>query len=182
MIEIFFVKRAIKGSTVETPDVVCDFLNILNKELKDKASKEFATMYEMKKSQLSMEQSLMPWDTLYFTTEAKKSWLNATSTDFTPYFSLGSCMDGLNILTQSLFGVSLESVPVDCGEVWSPDVQKLAVVCENDGLLGYIYCDFYDRKGKQNQDCHFTIRGGRLLSDGTYQVFFLFKNCLSQVE
>ncbi|KAF7991339.1 hypothetical protein HCN44_002901 [Aphidius gifuensis] len=158
-------------STVETPEVVNDFLNILNNQLKDKTLKDFDEMYKMKKMESSLNQGLMIWDINYLTSKAKKSWLNTTSSEFTPYFSLGSCMDGLNILTQSLYGITLESVPVDIdsGEIWADNVQKLAVICEKDGLLGHIYCDFYDRPGKPGNDCHFTIRGGRLLADGTYQ-------------
>lgn len=58
------------------------------------------------------------------------------------------------------------------GESWVDDIYKLAVMHETEGLLGHIYCDFYDRQGKPNQDCHFTIRGGKTLTDGTYQVTF----------
>lgn len=112
----------------------------------------------------------MPWDTAYFMAKAKKAWLNTSSTEFAPYFSLGACMEGLNILTQSLYGVRLESVPVLSGEVWANNVHKLAVIDEEEGILGYIYCDFYERVGKPNQDCHFTIQGGKQLSDGSYQV------------
>lgn len=112
----------------------------------------------------------MLWDTTYFTLKAKKTWLNTSLNEFTPYFSLGSCMDGINNLTQALYGVKLESVPVLPGEVWANNIHKIAVTDENETVLGYIYCDFFEREGKPNQDCHFTIRGGRELADGSYQV------------
>ncbi|XP_015587416.1 mitochondrial intermediate peptidase isoform X2 [Cephus cinctus] len=164
-----YAHRAVKGSTVETPEVVYDFLNILNHELRDRAAVDFDVMQEMKNAENSSKQTLMAWDTAYFMAKAKKSWLNTSTAEFAPYFSLGTCMDGLSTLTQALYGVRLESEPVLPGEVWSKDVRKLAVIDENEGTLGYIYCDFYEREGKPNQDCHFTIRGGRQLPDGSYQ-------------
>ncbi|XP_053996198.1 mitochondrial intermediate peptidase isoform X1 [Hylaeus anthracinus] len=164
-----YAHRAVRGSTVETPEVIYDFLNILNDNLKFKAAQDFKEMQRLKDAESMTKQDLMPWDTAYFMGKAKRSWLNMSSTEFTPYFSLGACMDGINILTRALYGIRLESMPVLLGEIWANNVHKIAVIDENETILGHIYCDFFEREGKPNQDCHFTIRGGRQLSDGSYQ-------------
>lgn len=44
---------------------------------------------------------------------------------YSPYLSLGACMEGLNILFSQLYGVSLMSEHPGAGEVWSEDVRKL---------------------------------------------------------
>ncbi|KAL0117291.1 hypothetical protein PUN28_010266 [Cardiocondyla obscurior] len=165
-----YAHRAVKGSTVKSPDVVNEFLDILNDNLQPKAAQDFQEMQKMKNAESRIKQELMPWDTPYFMAKAKKAWLNISSAELAPYFSLGACMEGLNFLTQSLYRVKLESVPVLSGEVWANNVHKLAVIDEEEGTLGYIYCDFYERTGKPNQDCHFTIQGGKQLSDGSYQI------------
>ncbi|XP_003485811.1 mitochondrial intermediate peptidase [Bombus impatiens] len=164
-----YAHRAVKGSTVERPEVIYEFLNILNNNLKLRAMQDFNEMQKMKDAESPVKQKIMPWDTAYFTTKAKRTWLNMSITEFAPYFSLGACMDGINILIQALYGIRLEYVPVLCGEVWASNVHKIAVIDENGEVLGYIYCDFFEREGKPNQDCHFTIRGGRQLPDGSYQ-------------
>lgn len=80
-------------------------------------------------------------------------------------------MEGLDRLFNKLYGVKLclsEPLP---GELWHKDVYKLSVrEIDSDDELGIIYCDFFTRTGKPHQDCHFTIRGGRLRDhDNSYQ-------------
>uniref|UniRef100_A0A4W4H3N5 Mitochondrial intermediate peptidase n=1 Tax=Electrophorus electricus TaxID=8005 RepID=A0A4W4H3N5_ELEEL len=107
---------------------------------------------------------------LQLLTDKLKDRFNIEPSLYSPYFSLGSCMDGLNALFTQLYGVSLLAEQPSAGEVWSEDVRKLAVVHETEGLLGYIYCDFFIRPDKPHQDCHFTVRGGRMQDDGRYQL------------
>ncbi|OXU28113.1 hypothetical protein TSAR_015381 [Trichomalopsis sarcophagae] len=164
-----YAHRAVRGSTVEKPEVVYSFLNLMSNELQHRAANDFKLLQKIKDSESLTKQPVMPWDTAYLCTKARTAWLGASNEDYAPYFSLGACMEGLNLLTQALYGVRLEHQPTLVGEVWANDVQKLAVIDEDEKPLGYIYCDFFDRKNKPNQDCHFTIRGGRELADGSYQ-------------
>ncbi|KAM3967653.1 LOW QUALITY PROTEIN: mitochondrial intermediate peptidase [Aphomia sociella] len=164
-----YADRAIKASTMETAPNVRQFLDILSDNLHDRAKMDFDAMLKMKKQESSYQDTLMCWDTPYFTHKAKTQLLSVANSDYSPYFSLGGCMEGLNMLCQELYGISLKSQEMLPGESWAPDVYKLAVVHETEGLLGHIYWDLYERPGKPHQDCHFTIQGGKLLPDGTYQ-------------
>lgn len=167
MLILFY--RVLKGSLVETPTVAMDFLNRLSQDIKSRADDEFSLMNRMKMAQCPGSAPLAAWDVLYYTHKAKKERCNITSKEYAPYFSLGACMEGLDHLMHSLYGVSLSITEVCEGETWAPNVYKLAVTHDSEGLLGYIYCDFFERNGKPNQDCHFTIQGGKVLSDGSYQ-------------
>ncbi|BES95046.1 mitochondrial intermediate [Nesidiocoris tenuis] len=163
-----YAHRALKASLAENPNNAIGFLKELNKRLKPKVELDFKCMLKIKQAEDSSATVLAPWDIPYICSKAKREMCTESS-DFPPYFSLGACMDGFNGLMQSLYGIQLVNEPMEYGESWANDVYKLAVKHETEGLLGHIYCDFYERKNKPNQDCHFTIRGGRRLQDGSYQ-------------
>ncbi|XP_023228122.1 mitochondrial intermediate peptidase-like [Centruroides sculpturatus] len=165
-----YAHRAINGSLAGNPSVVNRFLQTISDELKSRANIDYNEMLKMKKTINKYAEEIKPWDIPYYTSLAKQQRFQIKGSDFSPYFSLGVCMDGINYLLQSLYDISLKVENVKNGEVWHTDVIKLSV-WEGDGtLLGYIYCDFFERKDKPNQDCHFTIQGGRLLKDGSYQI------------
>lgn len=165
-----YAHRALKASTMESPENVHAFLDVMNHELQPRAQQDFKLMQKVKDSDTGHDSPLAAWDVPYYTALLKKRQLQVSATDFAPYFSLGSCMEGLNNLYYKLFGITFETCDILPGEAWTSDVYKLAVVDEKEGVLGYIYCDFFERANKPNQDCHFTIRGGKLLENDEYQL------------
>ncbi|XP_016356728.1 mitochondrial intermediate peptidase isoform X3 [Sinocyclocheilus anshuiensis] len=165
-----YAHRALKGTMAKSPEAVMSFLQQITDKLSDRMEKDFEMMREMKTKLNPRNPELMPWDHPYFSGVIRAERFNIEPSLYSPYFSLGACMEGLNGLFTQLYGVSLLAEQPSVGEVWSEDVRKLAVVHETEGLLGYIYCDFFYRPDKPHQDCHFTIRGGRQLEDGQYQL------------
>ncbi|KAK9888742.1 hypothetical protein WA026_000969 [Henosepilachna vigintioctopunctata] len=164
-----YAERVLRGGTIDNTSDVISFLEITSNDIKQFSNSDFKLMNKMKRAD-NFEEELAIWDVPYYVTKAKRNWFSVKQEEYCPYFSLGACMDGLNIIFENLYGISLVNCPVMEGECWSSDVYKLAVEHETEGTLGYIYCDFYERIGKPNQDCHFTIRGGKELNDGSYQV------------
>uniref|UniRef100_A0A8C9Q6C7 Mitochondrial intermediate peptidase n=1 Tax=Spermophilus dauricus TaxID=99837 RepID=A0A8C9Q6C7_SPEDA len=161
-----FSHRALQGTIAQKPGKPS------YPPFKDKMGtiKDFEMMRQMKMKLNPQNSELMPWDPPYYSGVIRAERYNIEPSLYCPFFSLGACMEGLNILFNKLLGISLYAEQPAKGEVWCEDVRKLAVVHESEGLLGYIYCDFFQRADKPYQDCHFTIRGGRLKEDGDYQL------------
>ncbi|KAJ6662285.1 hypothetical protein lerEdw1_012449 [Lerista edwardsae] len=149
---------------------VMQFLVKLSDKLFKRTQNDFEMMEGMKRKLNPINSKLMPWDHPYYSGVLRAERYNIEPSLYCPFFSLGACMEGLNILFNKLLGISLYAEQPEKGEVWCEDVRKLAVVHEQEGLLGYIYCDFFQRPDKPHQDCHFTIRGGRLKENGEYQL------------
>ncbi|XP_071798886.1 mitochondrial intermediate peptidase-like [Asterias amurensis] len=165
-----YAQRALRGTMAGSPENVMQFLTATGERLLDRVTKEIKVMKEIKKECNPHNPEIFAWDPSYYIGAARNKKYNITSAEYAPYFSVGACMDGLSLIFSKLYGVTLENVEAGRGELWAPNVLKLAVTHETDGVLGYIYCDLFERSGKPNQDCHFTIRGGRRLDDGSYQL------------
>ena len=157
-----FAERTIKGTTAGTPNRVLTLLENTLGMLQRPLKKELALLKTYKSncdSHPSNTYELNPWDIRYYSNLFTTQTYNISSSKTREYFSIGACMEGLNIIFKSLYGVTLNLEASLPGETWVPEVVKFIVRHEKEGVLGHIYCDFYHREGKLPQDCHFTIRG-----------------------
>ena len=163
-----YAHRAVRGSIAGTPEFVHEFLKLLRDKIKPQAEEDYKNMLKLKQEQDRYAKSLMPWDVPYLMSKLKEKQFNLQSKDYKPYLSLGACMEGLNHIFNALYNVNLSIEETLDGELWHNDIKKLKV-SEGEETLGYIYCDFFERSRKPNQDCHFTIQGGRMCNNGNYQ-------------
>jgi mitochondrial intermediate peptidase len=91
-----------------------------------------------------------------------------------PPLTLGTVFMGLSRLFKHLYGITLRPAEVASGEVWHTDIRKLEVVDEDSGVIGWIYADIFDRRGKAAGAAHYTVRCSRRVDDddlaGDYRV------------
>ena len=170
-----YAHRALKSTMAECPKTVDHFLGSLNERLLPLAREEADHMCKVKSATLQDQADdgasvLRPWDVAHIKSVARKRFFpSGMASKVEQYFSVDTCLQGLDNLFQSLFGIHLRREEVKPGEVWHPLVVKLSFVHEREGLLGHVYLDLYARDSKLTSDCHFMIQGGRQRSDGQYQ-------------
>lgn len=162
-----FSHRALKNSMAGSPEVVWEFLNTLSDKLLPLATEEANEAMRMNNTD-----HLPPWDVPWVSHLAKQQYLGDVSRkDTEEYFPLDACLNGVDQLFRSLFGICLKENQLMDGEAWESSVRKFSFVEEESGnLLGELYCDFYYRPNKLQADCQFTIQGCRRLSNGEYQL------------
>ena len=108
------------------------------------------------------------WDWRYFHNELMKSRYAVDEFEVAGYFPLDACLSGLFETVQSLLGVRFESV---AAPTWHPDVQSFDVY-EATGAEPFarFHMDLFPRPNKYGHAAAFTMRRGRRLADGSYQL------------
>ncbi|KAF8008679.1 hypothetical protein BT93_K2367 [Corymbia citriodora subsp. variegata] len=165
-----YAEFALKQNMASSPDVVMSFLLEMSEMVRDKADKEFDAIRNFKRQNSGQCVDLEPWDEAYYTAMMKSSMYDLDSSVAASYFPLPSCIEGLKILVQSLFGATFHSIPLVPGESWHADVLKMVLHHPEEGDLGYLYLDLYAREGKYPGCAHFAIRGGCCISNTEYQL------------
>eukprot|EP01135_Chromosphaera_perkinsii_P001095 Nk52_evm45s158 gene=Nk52_evmTU45s158 len=164
-----YADRALSDSMAGSPVRVNEFLDGLSDQIKEKSLAELKVLAEMKGVD-PFSGSVHSWDRVYYGNLVRQKYIRSTQYSIAQFFSLGTCMNGLNILFSQLYGVRLEVQKAAPGELWADDVVKLAAVHETEGEMGHIYCDFFARHGKIGQPSHFSIRCSREIGPNEYQL------------
>lgn len=163
-----YAEYQLEGKMAKNPKDVQDFILTLMNDTIDKTATELKFIAELKAKDLKKPLAtktdeilklVRPWDRDYYT--GKYLQLNPSNApsakEISSYFTLGNVIQGLSDLFQHIYGIKLEPAIADEGETWSPDVRRLNVISEEEGIIGIIYCDLFERSGKTSNPAHFTV-------------------------
>ncbi|CAG8718689.1 1245_t:CDS:2, partial [Dentiscutata erythropus] len=158
---VFLIDKMIKN-----PDHVQKFLRTLADHHRPKALADLCLLREAKRQEIKCKELpiVNAWDRDYYTEKIKASSAQPV-TPISPYFSVGSVIQGLSRLFSKLYGISFEPSEILPGETWHDDVRKLDVIDEQEGKIGTIYCDLFNRHGKYLNAAHYTVRCSRRVDD-----------------
>ncbi|CAG8830231.1 30513_t:CDS:2, partial [Gigaspora margarita] len=158
---IFLIDKMIKN-----PDHVQKFLRTLADHHRPKALTDLYLLKEAKQQEIKCKELpiVNAWDRDYYTEKIKASSTQPVA-PISPYFSVGSVIQGLSRLFSKLYGISFEPSEILPGETWHDDVRKLNVIDEQEGKIGTIYCDLFNRHGKYLNAAHYTVRCSRRVDD-----------------
>ncbi len=80
-----------------------EFLRECSASIAGKADADFNLMRQFKKNTLKSNEPLMPWDVPLISNRIKKQMFDLDRFQYMSYFSLGCCMEGLNIILNHLY-------------------------------------------------------------------------------
>lgn len=164
-------------SLAGVPGAVQEFLNTLGTAIWPSCEAEAQALtavkqrYSTRDADASARGQLKPWDWHWAVGRANAE--DSTGTHVSAlgqYLTLDGCVAALSTLLEGLMGVRLREERPASGEVWAPEVRRLVAEHAEEGPLGVVYLDLYRREGKFPGAAHFTLRCGRRLDDGAYQV------------
>ncbi|KAK6361568.1 Mitochondrial intermediate peptidase [Orbilia blumenaviensis] len=151
-----------------SPEAVTTFLHSMLSHTRPLADKEISNIISQKsKSTGTPTSRIYAYEKDYYlhqVVEHQRTRLGGDP-DISSYFSLGTVMQGLSRLFTNLYGIRLLPRETSPGEIWNPDVRRLDVISDTEGHIAVVYCDLFQRDGKNPNPAHFTVRCSRAIDE-----------------
>ena len=160
-----FAHKYLANKVLKTPEEVQTLLSDIAVAVRPKAQRQLDTLLSLKGSIRDSASSsgsaggrgsndslvLNPWDISYLMhtagTKSDAQGVNAL-TAVTQYFTVGSCLQGLVGITESLFGVTVNISDVRGPESWLKTKKVQSASTDPHYHSGAMKCDFSDAQGK----------------------------------
>eukprot|EP01112_Ceratiomyxa_fruticulosa_P010067 TRINITY_DN2649_c0_g1_i1.p1 TRINITY_DN2649_c0_g1~~TRINITY_DN2649_c0_g1_i1.p1 ORF type:complete len:726 (-),score=113.10 TRINITY_DN2649_c0_g1_i1:41-2218(-) len=154
-----YADLVLRSTLAKTTSNVNSLLNQLAPHFMRKAQQETALLASEKKKH-EPEDVLFPWDEQFYIEKVRQSSHIIKGEVVKDYFSISNCLEGVNILVNSLYGLETKEVPLETNERWADNMKKIKVFHPTEGVYGYIYLDLLERRGKSNMFATLMLRYG----------------------
>ena len=173
-----YAHKILQNRVLESPEQVNAFLRTTADKVRPLAEEQMHNLTALKRriinsgsgSDGKFDETVMPWDVAYlsnvyrtsFAARAKGSSSDALS-QVARHLPLSACLDGLEDLLNTMFGIVLRRRDLKPGEAWagpSTGILSYSIETSNGGPLGHVYLDLFSRRDKIPASAHFTIRCG----------------------
>jgi thimet oligopeptidase len=152
----------------KTPQRVIDFLANVDSKLLPKARVELAELKALK-AQSGDSSPWQPWDYAYYENLLVKTKYAVDETLVREYFPVDKVIPAVLGIYQKLLSVSFH--PIAPADAWAPGVLEYSISDNATGKpIGWFFLDLYPRSGKYEHFANFSLRSGRVLPDGSYQM------------
>ncbi len=153
----------IQDRMAKTPENVWKFESSLKQALKEKSTKDYNELLELKKSKEAGATAINAWETSYYSNILKKEKYQLDGEEVKQYFALDDVLAGLFSITQTLF--EFEYREVKDPSVWNNEVRMFEVYQDNK-LKGRFYLDLFPRDNKYGHAACFPLRNGKMTDEG----------------
>jgi len=135
--------------------------------------KEFGELWGLAKNS-GQGESLMQWDTAFWSERLKEKRFQFTDDQLRPYFPMPKVLEGMFGLAEYLFGISIRE-SVDESNAWHEDVQFFDVY-ENREKIAAFYLDAYSRPGDKRGGAWMDSCLNRRIVDGELRLPVVYLN------
>lgn len=157
------------------PDVVAvqSMLTKLFDASKPHQVKEYDELGDLAKES-GQEESLMQWDTAFWSERLKEKRFQFTDDQLRPYFPMPKVLEGMFGLAEYLFGIGIKESGDD-SNTWHEDVQFFDVH-ENGEKIASFYLDAYSRPGDKRGGAWMDSCLNRRIVDGELRLPVVYLN------
>lgn len=152
------------------PRAVQDFLALLREQVTPKLESDLDGLRDAKVAHTGDSSAQVElWDWRFYHNYLMKSRYAVDDFEVAKYFPLDAVLKGLFDTMQTLLAVRFEVV--EPASAWHEDVMLYRIRDAASGdEIAYFFMDLFPRANKYGHAAAFTLVGGRMLTDGTYQV------------
>ena len=160
-----YADRALNDKMAMNRATVALFLENLQQRIRDPYRQDMDTIASAKQHvEGAGSGPVEPWD-LSFYTSILKARNGFDSSEVATYFTIPNCIEGMKLLVNELFGITMKETTMSPEEIWDETTPGESAVrkftfSSKDADLGTMYLDLYPREGKYVHAAHFTVLCG----------------------